>query len=424
MENRPFVVTVASEKGGVGKTTLATNLAVYLKALREDLPVTIASFDNHFSVDHMFAIGSLEGRSVAGLFRGEPIDGLVQLGEYGVQFLSSERDLQPLDDDHLGLAKILSRSRLPGVLVLDTRPILDYFTRSALLAADLVLVPVKDRPSLINATALQQVLERRDEAAGRRLWLVPSLVDARVRLRGTIGVRDFLVFNAKERGFQVVDGHISKSPKVESLGTNLTSRIYPVLTHARNTAVHSQFRALAHFVLEHFDRPRSLPGEVESGKKSGSDSRLLRECPVCGRGGVTEGAFFQDLRSRRRGLLHDSCWDRLLDGTGFSEGLKLPAWLAVETMGAGLDGGPGRQLLHLFNAAGELLESEPGDADGSDMKQFLRAASGREPAEFLREIQVLAFPAGSPNDFLAEDGRRRFAEVRKRIRREILLGLS
>ncbi|NIP49193.1 MAG: ParA family protein, partial [Gammaproteobacteria bacterium] len=44
--NRPFVITVASEKGGVGKTTIATNLAVYLKALREDLPVTIASFDN------------------------------------------------------------------------------------------------------------------------------------------------------------------------------------------------------------------------------------------------------------------------------------------------------------------------------------------------------------------------------------------
>ena len=48
--SRPFVVTVASEKGGVGKTTIATNLAVYLKALHEDLPVTIASFDNHFSI--------------------------------------------------------------------------------------------------------------------------------------------------------------------------------------------------------------------------------------------------------------------------------------------------------------------------------------------------------------------------------------
>ena len=96
----PYIVTVSSEKGGVGKTTLATNLAIYLKALHEDLPVTLFSFDNHFSVDRMFRIG--KGRSsvdVRGLFQGVPAEQLVETGEYGVQFIASSEHLNQLRRD-------------------------------------------------------------------------------------------------------------------------------------------------------------------------------------------------------------------------------------------------------------------------------------------------------------------------------------
>ncbi len=46
-------------------------------------------------------------------------------------------------------------------MILDTRPILDWFTEAALLAADLVLTPVKDRAALVNAAALRAVLRCR-----------------------------------------------------------------------------------------------------------------------------------------------------------------------------------------------------------------------------------------------------------------------
>ena len=62
----PYIVTISSEKGGVGKTTLATNLAIYLKGLVEDLPVTLFSFDNHFTVDQMFALNKKTGGSHVG----------------------------------------------------------------------------------------------------------------------------------------------------------------------------------------------------------------------------------------------------------------------------------------------------------------------------------------------------------------------
>ncbi len=277
-----FVVTVASEKGGVGKTTIATNLAVYLKALREDLPVTIASFDNHFSIDHMFAIGGHRGRSVAGLFAGTAAGELTGLGEYGVQFLASERELQAPDDDPQHLRRALGRSGLRGILIFDTRPIIDYFTRNALLAADLVLVPVKDRPSLVNVASLLRVI-REGEGDPARVWLLPSLIDARLRLRADIGVREFLTFAARERDYQVIDTWIAKSPKVEGLATGFSSRIHPVITHARGTAVHRQFRELADFVLQqHQDspagsRPHSLPEELPPGRRR----RLQAECPLC-----------------------------------------------------------------------------------------------------------------------------------------------
>ncbi|MEJ2698664.1 MAG: ParA family protein [Desulfuromonadales bacterium] len=422
----PFVVTGASEKGGVGKTTIATTLAVYLKALREDLPVTIASFDNHFSVDNMFALGPRPERSVADLVAGVPACRLAALGEYGVQYIPSDRNLVPADGDVYRLRHDLSSSALPGILVFDTRPVLDLMTRNALLAADLVLVPVKDRPSLVNAASLRLTLEE-GASEPARLWILPSLVDARLRVRGSVGVREFLAFSARERGLQVLETFISKSPKVEGLATSFSSRIHPVLTHARTTTVHQQFRELADFVLQCFDKTETplnrQPVQPAAGREFHFEERRLpvSGCPACGNGlGSEKGHFFQDLHSRRRGFLHPSCLLEILHQTEIEDSGPSAGMLVLRTTGPGVAGPEAEMAIHVFDGEGKEVAMARGNPTHPPFDTLLPAASGRLWEELCRELLLISLEEDRPEAFLAGQGNRRFAAQRRKVLREIL----
>ncbi|HEY7746899.1 MAG TPA: ParA family protein, partial [Desulfuromonadales bacterium] len=247
--SRPYVVTISSEKGGVGKTTVATNLAIYLKALAEDLPVTLFSFDNHFTVDRMFRIGRGAPRGdMLDLMQGIPAETLTETGQYGVQFIPSTRRLAELRGRLSSpdtLARQLAASSLSGIVIIDTRPDLDIFTQNALFAADRVIVPVKDTPSLENCRHLYDFFDSQG-LSRRPLRILPCLVDSRIRFDGPF--RDpyrLLKGYAINRGYRCLEGFIAKSPKVESLGTNPEGKVYPVITHGRGTEVHLQFAHLA-----------------------------------------------------------------------------------------------------------------------------------------------------------------------------------
>ena len=411
--SRLFVVTVASEKGGVGKTTIATNLAVYLKALHEDLPVTIASFDNHFSIDQMFALGPRPAHGVAELLGGEPSPELVRLGQYGVQYVASARRLVPPPEAPQGLRPRLDALGPDGILILDTRPILDWFTEAALLAADLVLTPVKDRAALVNAAALRDVLR----AAGRadRLWLVPSLVDARARLNGEVKVSDFLTFAARERDYQVADLLISKSPRVESLASGFSSRILPVLTHARQTAVHGQLRQLAEFVLA---RRAAAPAASGSSHAAAVPParRTVEECPAClAAAQPGSGHAFFDLRSRRRGTLHPRCLEALLGDCELDRPLAAGSLLVFEVAGPGMLGEEAEVQLHLFDADNRLTAAERlPEPVGELLRGAVEGMTGRAWAATAREwllIDGLPGPSAGPADRAA----RRALSVRRRI---------
>lgn len=111
-----FVIAVAQQKGGAGKSTLAANLAV---VLGEDGPVTLLDTDPQQSLARWHAIRVAQGHvplafdTPSGWRIGTALDGLRRAG---------------------------------GHVVLDTPPQVDADAARALRAADLVLVPLQ--PSL------------------------------------------------------------------------------------------------------------------------------------------------------------------------------------------------------------------------------------------------------------------------------------
>ena len=72
---RPMqVLTVANNKGGVGKTTVTNNLAIYMRALRPELPILVVSgYDKEMASEHFV------GRGIAGfLYKPYEPDELVE----------------------------------------------------------------------------------------------------------------------------------------------------------------------------------------------------------------------------------------------------------------------------------------------------------------------------------------------------------
>lgn len=332
MQNYPYVITVSSEKGGVGKTTLATNLAIYLKALNENLPVTIFSFDNHFTVDRMFEIkGQRLTGSVADLLMESPPRDLIHTGQYGVGYIPSSASLNDLKGSIRGpmvLARLLAASRIPGVLIIDTRPDLDMLTQNALFAADRAIIPVKDMPSLENCRNIFALFEQRG-LDRKSLSLIPCLVDERIKFDGPFNdQKTLLKAYAINRGYRCLDVYISKSPKVESLNTNPDGKIYPILTHAKWTEVHGQFAQLAQILINEYNattEPRSLLFHKwlqteESRKKEEFFARLSgikSQCLLCGKpvsddGNGRHSFYFEVSDGSAAGFFEEECFLTML----------------------------------------------------------------------------------------------------------------
>lgn len=276
-DRRPFhVLTVASNKGGVGKTTIAANLAVYIRALREDLPVLILELDDQTVVDRMFALESqAPRRTLLDALRARELQPSINLGQYGVHYVPSSRDISELKHsiwDTSFLLSVLQASEFEGLVIVDTKADFEILTRCAIAASDLIAVVVQDMTSLLEADRVYEQLAswNRDRERARILL---SMVDLRIKYHGSenLDVLSVLLSEIRERGYPLFESFISRSHKIESLCTNPEGRARTVLHGAPTSLIHTQMSDLAREVLATLD---NLPRPGELGLESAARPRI------------------------------------------------------------------------------------------------------------------------------------------------------
>jgi Flp pilus assembly CpaE family ATPase len=262
---RPYrVLAVTSNKGGVAKTTVATNLAVYFRALQEDLPILVVGLDDQAMIDRMFSLEPGVPRdNVVTAMREGTFEDAVRLGQYGVHYVPTSPDVSDLKQeitDIFHLREVLRRTNWKGLVILDTKSDFEILTRNAIAAADLSVVVVHDHASLVEARRVFDFTERLHRPADRARVLL-SLVDRRIKFKGDedekIDILAHLVSEVRSKGYPMFESFVSRSPKVEALYTNPDDRAVSILHGAKESLIHLQMSHLARDVFAALEQVRA-----------------------------------------------------------------------------------------------------------------------------------------------------------------------
>ena len=255
------VIAVANQKGGVGKTTTAVNLAACVAAMGRH--VLLFDLDPQANATSGLGLEKIDGHSAYRVLLGEGalLDKIQKTAFDGLEIIPSEVDLCGADfelaraENHLqrvghAIQPIKEATKFDLILV-DCPPSLGILTLNAFAAADGVLVPLQcEYYALEGISMLNRVMSQlHDNGVNPRLELtgvVMTMYDGRTRLsQQVVGeVREHF----GDRVFETLIPRSTRLAEAPSFGK-------PIIHYDKYSSGAAAYELLAQEFLARLDKP-------------------------------------------------------------------------------------------------------------------------------------------------------------------------
>lgn len=250
-----MVITIANQKGGVGKTTTAINLASALAFMGHKVLLVDTDPQAHSTLSCLPDPSKYEKSLFDALINpGLPISSIIVKSTIpGLDLILSRISMAKLEptllgeiDGHFRLKDALQPIRNNYQFIfIDTPPTLGLITVNSLVAADSVLIPIQSSYLCLEGTDdLLETIEKVKRVANPNLEIIGvviTLFDRRTNLAKDVVKRIRQVFGPK-----VFKTFVSKSVKLEESPAYKES----IFTYAPDSVGAWQYRKIAEEILE------------------------------------------------------------------------------------------------------------------------------------------------------------------------------